>query len=207
MFALMTALTLSAAADKLALTPPMGWMSWEVFRCDIDCAKNPAMCVGEVNYKQQADALVSGGFRAAGYKTISIDDCWEEKVPARDSQGRLAPDKIRFPSGFKALADHMHAQNVSFGIYSDMGTRTCGGYPGSQGHEEIDAKTFAECASTECTGYTRLHAPVPLPCVLPRAAQAGLMTVCSVALAGGVDYLKLDGPCLRHSLSLEPPSR
>ena len=62
------------------------------------------MCVGEVNYKQQAEALVSGGFRAAGYKTISIDDCWEQRTPERDSQGRLAPDPKRFPSGFKALA-------------------------------------------------------------------------------------------------------
>ena len=32
------------------------------------------MCVSETNYKQQADALVAGGFRAAGYKTISIDE-------------------------------------------------------------------------------------------------------------------------------------
>ena len=75
----------------------------------------------------QADALVSGGFLAAGYKTISIDDCWEQKIPERDAQGRLAPDPKRFPSGFKGLADYMHAKNVSFGIYSDMGTYTCGG--------------------------------------------------------------------------------
>jgi len=38
----------------------------------------------------------------------------------------------------------MHAKNVSFGIYSDAGTETCGGYPGSKGYEEVDAKTFAE---------------------------------------------------------------
>ena len=76
-------------------------------------------------------------------ETVSIDDCWEEKSPPRDAQGRLAPDSKRFPSGFKALADYMHKQNVSFGIYSDMGTKTCGGYPGTQGHELIDAQTFA----------------------------------------------------------------
>ena len=134
-----------AHANKLALTPPMGWMSWEVFRCRTDCSgTNAGYCVDETTYKAQADALVSGGFRAAGYKTISIDDCWEQKSPERDAQGRLAPDPKRFPSGFKALADYMHKQNVSFGIYSDMGTHTCGGYPGTEGHEEIDAKTFAE---------------------------------------------------------------
>lgn len=103
-----------------------------------------ADCVDETTYKAQADALVSGGFRAAGYKTVSIDDCWEQKSPERDAQGRLAPDPKRFPSGFQALAEYMHKKNVSFGIYSDMGTHTCGGYPGTEGHEEIDAKTFAE---------------------------------------------------------------
>lgn len=132
-----------ASANKLSLTPPMGWMSWEVFRCRTDCSTDPTTCVGEINYMQQADALVSGGFRAVGYKTISIDDCWEQKVPERDSQGRLQPDPTRFPHGFKYLADYMHSKNVSFGIYSDMGTYTCGGYPGSENHEQIDAETFA----------------------------------------------------------------
>lgn len=137
-------LVVAASGHKLARTPPMGWMSWEVFRCDTDCKKNESMCVGEVNYKQQADALVSGGYLAAGYRTVSIDDCWEQMSPPRDAQGRLAPDPSRFPSGFKALADYMHAKNVSFGIYSDMGTKTCGGRPGSENHEQIDATTFAE---------------------------------------------------------------
>lgn len=138
------ALLIVVSGHKLSKTPPMGWMSWEVFRCDTDCKKNESMCVGEINYKQQADALVSGGYLAAGYKTISIDDCWEQTSPPRDAQGRLAPDPTRFPSGFKALADYMHARNVSFGIYSDMGIKTCGGRPGSENHEEIDATTFAE---------------------------------------------------------------
>ena len=120
-------------------------MSWEVFRCRTDCSgANAGFCVDETTYKAQADALVAGGFRAAGYRTISIDDCWEQKTPPRDAQGRLAPDPKRFPSGFKHLADYMHGKNVSFGIYSDMGTRTCGGYPATEGHEAIDATTFAE---------------------------------------------------------------
>ena len=61
------------------------------------------------NRAHRADALVSGGFLAAGYKTISIDDCWEQTSPPRDAQGRLAPDPSRFPSGFKALADYVRA--------------------------------------------------------------------------------------------------
>ena len=67
-----------AAAQKpsLAMTPPMGWMSWEVFRCETDCAKNPDACINERLYKQMANALQTDGYVAAGYRTISIDDCW-----------------------------------------------------------------------------------------------------------------------------------
>jgi len=89
-----------------------------------------------------AQRLVSDGYLAVGYNQISIDDCWESKT--RDAQGRLVPDSTRFPSGFKALGDFMHSLKVKFGIYSDMGTKTCGGYPGSEGYEQVDAQTFAE---------------------------------------------------------------
>merc|ERR1712130_474929 len=130
--------------DGLAKTPPMGWMSWERFRCNTDCKKDPDSCIGEKLYMAMADHLAKDGYLAAGYKTVSIDDCWEQKIPPRDKDGKLTPNSTRFPSGFKALGDYMHKLNVSFGIYSDEGSRTCGGYPGSQGHEVIDAQTFAE---------------------------------------------------------------
>ena len=50
----------------------------------------------------------------------------------------------RFPSGIKSLADYVHKLGLKFGIYADYGTRTCAGYPGSLGHLETDARTFAE---------------------------------------------------------------
>jgi len=68
----------------------------------------------------------------------------EGRSPSRDAHGKLYPDPSRFPSGFKALGDYMHSKGVHFGIYSDEGTKTCGGYPGSKGYEEIDAQTFAD---------------------------------------------------------------
>lgn len=130
--------------NGLAKTPPMGWMSWERFRCATNCNKDPDHCINEKLYMTMADHLAKDGYLAAGYKTVSIDDCWEQKKPPRDQDGKLVPNATRFPSGFKALGDYMHKLNVSFGIYSDEGSLTCGGYPGSRGHEEIDAKTFAE---------------------------------------------------------------
>jgi hypothetical protein len=90
------------------------------------------------------DRIASDGYLEAGYNQVSIDDCWEQKDPKRDPKtNELAPDPKRFPSGMKALGDYMHSKGVKFGIYSDEGTSTCGGYPGSKGYENIDAKTFA----------------------------------------------------------------
>ena len=137
----------SAAAQKppLAMTPPMGWMSWEVFRCEVDCVAHPDACINERLYKQMANVMQTDGYIAAGYKTISIDDCWESGIPGvlRRPGEPLQMNATRFPSGPKALAEYIHARGAKFGIYSDEGTQTCQGYYGSQGYEDLDAKTFA----------------------------------------------------------------
>lgn len=130
-------------ANKLALSPPMGWMSWEMFRCDIDCSSNPNNCINENLYKSMTDALVSGGFLDAGYNGIHLDDCWMNLKPPRDSHGKLFPNASRFPSGMKALGDYMHAKNVSFALYTAESPQTCAGYPASANNEVLDAQTFA----------------------------------------------------------------
>lgn len=116
--------------DQLALTPPMGWNSWNKFACDVD----------EDLIKQTADAMVSNGMKDAGYEYVVIDDCWHGE---RDSLGFIQPDPVRFPSGIKALADYVHSKGLKFGIYSDAGWETCGGRPGSRGREYQDALTYA----------------------------------------------------------------
>jgi hypothetical protein len=136
------------ARNSLSRTPPMGWMSWELFRCDTDCTdSDPATtkCIHENMYKSQVDGLANGGFVAAGYTGIHMDDCWEQKKPARDpATNELVADPKRFPSGLKALGDYMHAKNATFGLYTAESPTTCGGYPASAGHEALDAKTFAK---------------------------------------------------------------
>jgi alpha-galactosidase len=119
------------AGDGLALTPPMGWNSWNRFGCN----------VSEKLIKGAADALVASGMKDAGYQYVVIDDCWQV---SRDAAGKIVIDAERFPSGMKALADYVHSKGLKFGIYSDAGTQTCAGRPGTKGHEEIDAKTYAE---------------------------------------------------------------
>lgn len=120
-----------AAEERLALTPPMGWNSWNKFGCD----------VSEKLIEEMADALVKSGMKDAGYQYVVIDDCWQVK---RGADGRIVADPARFPSGMKALADRIHAKGLKLGIYSDAGTATCGKRPGSKGSEVVDAKTYAE---------------------------------------------------------------
>lgn len=115
----------------LALTPPMGWNSWNKFACKID----------ENLVKEMADAMVSSGMIEAGYTYINIDDCWHGE---RDANGFISPNAERFPSGMKALADYIHSKGLKIGIYSDAGSLTCGGRPGSRGYEFQDAQTYAE---------------------------------------------------------------
>lgn len=116
--------------EKLALTPPMGWNSWNKFACDVD----------EKKIKEVADVMVSSGMRDAGYTYIVIDDCWQI---GRDSVGNIIPDPERFPSGIKALADYIHSKGLKFGIYSCAGTQTCQRRPGSRGYEFQDARSYA----------------------------------------------------------------
>jgi alpha-galactosidase len=95
-----------------------------------------------------ADAIVSSGMKAAGYRYVVIDDCWFD--PQRTATGELRGNPQRFPSGMKALADYLHGKGLMFGIYEVPTEETCaqrgGVYPGmtgSQGHEVQDAQTFA----------------------------------------------------------------
>ena len=124
-------LKLDTPKPSLAPTPPMGWNSWNKFACN----------VSEQLIRQQADAMVASGMKDAGYRYIVIDDCWQK---SRDADGNIVADPERFPSGIKALADYVHSKGLKFGLYSDAGVLTCGGRPGSAGHEFQDARQYAK---------------------------------------------------------------
>jgi alpha-galactosidase len=120
----------SKISSTLAPTPPMGWNSWNKFACN----------VSEDLIRQTADAMVKSGMKASGYEYVVIDDCWQV---ARDKVGNIVADPQRFPSGIKSLADYIHSLGLKFGIYSDAGSQTCAGRPGSLGHEFQDARQYA----------------------------------------------------------------
>ncbi|CAF4914324.1 unnamed protein product [Pieris macdunnoughi] len=130
----------SALENGLALTPPMGWLTWQRFRCITDCKTYPDECISEALIRRTADKMVSDGYLAAGYNYVGIDDCWMEKD--RDKDGRLVPDATRFPNGMKGIGDYLHSKGLKFFLYQDYGNKTCAGYPGVLGHEKIDVDSF-----------------------------------------------------------------
>lgn len=117
--------------EGLAMTPPMGWNSWNTFATNID----------EDLVKQTADIMVSSGMRDAGYIYIVLDDGWMARE--RDENGNLVPDPNKFPGGMKALIDYVHSKGLKFGLYNCAGTKTCAGYPGTRGYEYQDARFYA----------------------------------------------------------------
>ena len=116
-------------AQEVALTPPMGWNSWNYFASKVD----------DKGVRAAADQIVATGMKDAGYIYVNIDDTWQGK---RDENGVLHPNE-KFPD-MKALADYVHSKGLKLGIYSGPRTKTCAGYEGSLGHEEQDAKMYAE---------------------------------------------------------------
>lgn len=111
----------------------MGWNSWNAFMGDIS----------EDLIRETADAFAKLGLKDYGYEYIVIDDGYLLKD--RDSDGKIQPDTSKFPSNsFKPLADHIHGLGLKFGMYNCAGRTTCMGLAGSFGHEESDAKQFAD---------------------------------------------------------------
>lgn len=148
---------ISGLDNGLALTPPMGWLAWERFRCNTDCKNDPDNCISDRLFRTMADILVSEGYAAAGYEYINVDDCWPERE--RGPQGELVADRERFPYGMKSLSDYVHSKGLKFGIYEDYGNFTCAGYPGVVGHLAGDADTFASWG----VDYVKLDGCYALP--------------------------------------------
>jgi alpha-galactosidase len=114
--------------NGLARTPIMGWNSYNKFAGKID----------DITVRAIADAMVASGMKDVGYTYINIDESW---AGPRDAQGNPRGN-LKFPN-MKALADYVHSKGLKIGLYSSPGPISCAGYPGSYGHEEQDARTYA----------------------------------------------------------------
>ncbi|MBS1706153.1 MAG: NPCBM/NEW2 domain-containing protein [Armatimonadetes bacterium] len=174
------------STGKLALTPPMGWNSWNVWGLDVD-------------QKKMADAarvLVESGLADSGYQYVNIDDAWES---TRTPDGFLYAN-AKFPD-MHALGNTIHGYGLRFGIYSSPGPRTCGGYTGSYGFELNDAKTWADwgidylkydwCSYTEITtGWTLADYKRPYQVMQNALSQVNRDIVYSMCQYGMGDVYK-----------------
>ena len=136
-----------------ALTPPMGWSSWNTFRNKID----------EKLILEIAEAMKISGLADAGYQYVNLDDCWQSSM--RDENGKLQGDFANFPSGIPELVKKVNGLGLKLGIYSSNGSLTCEDLPASLGNEAIDADTFAEWG-VEYFKYDFCH-NVPIPMRAP----------------------------------------
>lgn len=119
-------------SNGAALTPPMGWSSWNTFRQNIS----------EDLILSTAEAMKKTGLLEAGYQYINLDDCWQSSL--RDANGRLQGDLEKFPSGIPHLISQINQMGMKVGLYTSNGTATCEDLPASLGKEVLDAQTFAE---------------------------------------------------------------
>lgn len=136
-----------------ALTPPMGWSSWNTFRQNIN----------EKVILDIAKAVKESGLSDAGYVYINLDDCWQSSM--RDENGKMQGDFSTFPHGIKWLVEQINSLGLKVGIYSSNGTLTCEDLPASLYNEKIDAETFAEWG-IEYFKYDYCH-HVPIPTEAP----------------------------------------
>ena len=121
-------LIIAAGPHMLALTPPLGWNSWNVFARSVD--QQNVHNAAKAMHRHLADY---------GWQFVNIDDGWEGE---RDEDGVLQPND-KFPD-MPGLADYVHSKGLKLGIYSSPGPRTCQGLEGSYQHEQIDINTWAD---------------------------------------------------------------
>ncbi|MBQ7542720.1 MAG: alpha-galactosidase [Clostridia bacterium] len=165
--------------NGLALTPPMGWSSWNLFRNKIN--EDLMLEIGR--------AMKDSGLLDAGYRYLNLDDCWQSS--ARDADGKLQGDLSTFPSGIGTLCDKLNALGLKVGIYSSNGTYTCEDMPASLGNEAIDADTFAEWG-IEYFKYDFCHNK-PIPFRAPAIEQIMLRDEAGVESVWTADAAELSG--------------
>ena len=157
--------------NGVALTPPMGWASWNLFRHNIN----------ENIIKEIAKAMKDAHLDELGYQYVNVDDCWMSSM--RDESGKLQGDLATFPSGIKSLVEAVNSYGLKMGIYTSNGTLTCEDLPSSLYHERIDAETFAEWG-VEYFKYDFCHNEA-IPSLAPEIEKI------LIAKKGGNEFLTL----------------
>lgn len=178
---------------QVALTPPMGWNSWDCYGASVT----------EEEVRGNAEYLAKH-LKPYGWEYVVIDIQWYEPeaytseyslyVPLEmDEYSRLIPAPNRFPSaannkGFKPLADYIHGLGLKFGIH------ILRGIPRQAVHAntpifgtDVGARSIAHKAAN-CGWNTDMYGIDPTK----EGAQQYYQSLLDLYASWGVDYVKVD---------------
>jgi alpha-galactosidase len=181
----------------LAPRPPMGWNGYNAFEC--------AVAFNETKVKASADALISSGMQTAGYEYVNLDMCWETD---RSSTGSRVEDPGRLPGGMKALANYVHAAGLKLGVFGT--TQDCLQTPGGEGHEDVDAQTYAEWGIdylkyTQC-GMSNAASASNFQKMASALANVGRPIVLSIVDPPFAEWMPNTGQSWRTSMTVTGPT-
>jgi alpha-galactosidase len=125
--------------DKLALTPPMGWNSWNGW----------GDFVTQENVRSTAEAIVKTGLIDHGWTNVNIDIGWEGK---RGGKFNAIQPNERFPD-MKGLCDYIHSLGLRVGIYSTPWTRAYFGYTGGSSDNKDGSQKEIEISKASNVGH------------------------------------------------------
>lgn len=103
--------------DRIALTPPMGWNSWNCWARDVT----------QEQVLSSARAMVESGLADHGWTYINIDDGWQGR---RGGKYNAIQPNDKFPD-MKALTEEVHDLGLKLGIYSTPWVGTYAAHIGS----------------------------------------------------------------------------
>ncbi|PTY04288.1 alpha-galactosidase [Opitutaceae bacterium EW11] len=170
------------AGEQIALTPPMGWSSWNCW----------GDAVSQEHVLSSARAMAAKGLREHGWTYINIDDGWQG--PRGGEFNAIQPNK-KFPD-MAALANEIHTLGLKFGIYSSPWRGTYAGYVG--GSSDNADGTYPWVVSGDVDEFYKLNKDPKAPDAKPNWVNwnFGRYSFASQDARQwaqwGVDYLKYD---------------
>ncbi|GGT03124.1 alpha-galactosidase D [Streptomyces chromofuscus] len=185
-----------STASALAAKPFMGWTSWSM-----QSSKYPGLnpdgdysYLTEANVLKQADAMAAK-LKRYGYEYVNIDAGWWRDnawKPEFDAFGRQKADPVRFPSGMKAVADHIHAKGLKAGIYLPVGLEKEAYGAGQVPIWNADGCTTADIVYDDLRTTNGWDSAYKIDFSDP-CAQKYIDSQAQLFADWGYDFLKLDG--------------
>ncbi|MEU6279259.1 ricin-type beta-trefoil lectin domain protein [Streptomyces sp. NPDC047028] len=136
-------------STPIGVKPMMGFNDWARFTCQAQARLDGT--TDGYSFQQfmedQAQAMKDTGLVAAGYKNLTVDDCWMQRTSAGYLHGAThwgSSSQPGFDYELTGYADHLHSLGMDAGLYTTSGANTCQGVPGGiMGHEQADADSLA----------------------------------------------------------------